>query len=133
MDDNAEQQRLMDLFGYGRAGERVPEVDPEDLRAVWEIGQETVKDHQGNVAIGIEIFRHACKPGANIAAVTYRSGQIGILRLIQPDVMDPLIQDKPEAVFRAAAKIPMEWIGAGVRHGLPFDGDDFVRRVREAA
>jgi hypothetical protein len=134
MDDNAEQQRLMDLFGYGRAGEPVPVVDPEDVKVVWEIGQESVKDHpQGNVAIGMEIFRRACKPAANVPAVTYRTGQIGILKLIQPDVIDPLLHDKLEAVFRAAAEIPMEWIGAGGRRGLPFDPDDFVRRVREAA
>jgi hypothetical protein len=36
-------------------------------------------------------------------------------------------------VFRAAAEIPMEWMGVGiVRRGLPFDPDDFLRRVREA-
>jgi hypothetical protein len=132
MDDNAEQQRLMELFGYGRAGEPVPAVDPEDVTVVWEIGQESVKGHpQGNVAIGMEIFRRACKPAANVPAVTYRTGQIGILKLIQPEVMDPLVQDKPKAVFRAAAEIPMDWIGGGVRRGLPFDVDDFLRRVRE--
>ena len=133
--DMEEQERLRELFGFGRAGEPVPQVDPEDVKAVWEVGQESVKENpQGNVAIGAEIFRRACKPGANVPAVTYRTGQIGILRLIQPDVMDPLIQEKPKAVFRAAAEIPMEWIGVGiVRHGLPFDPDDFVRRVREVA
>ena len=133
--DTHEHERLRELFGLGRAGEPVPEVDPEDVKVVWEVGQESAKENpQGNVAIGVEIFRRACKPGANVPAVTYRTGQIGILRLIQPDVMDPLIQEKPKAVFRAAAEIPMEWIGVGiVRHGLPFDPDDFVRRVREVA
>jgi hypothetical protein len=39
-----------------------------------------------------------------------------------------------DVVFRAAAQIPMEWIGVGItRRGLPFDFDDFMRRVREAA
>lgn len=133
--DMEEQERIREMFGLGRAGEPVPVVDPEDVKAVWEIGQESVKENpQANVAIGVEIFRRACKPGANVPAVTFRAGQIGILRRIQPDVMDPLIQDKPKAVFRAAAEIPMEWLGVGiVRHGLPFDPDDFVRRVREAA
>jgi hypothetical protein len=132
--DIEEHERLRELFGYGRAGEPVPIVDPEDVKAVWELGQESVKGHpQGDVAISVEIFRHACKPGANVPAVTYRMQQIGILQLIRPDMVDPLLQDKPEAVFRAAAEISMEWIGAGVRHGLPFDPDDFVRRVREAA
>lgn len=57
-----------------------------------------------------------------------------MLRLIRPDVMDPLLQDKPEVVFRAAAEIPMEWMGVGiVRQGLPLDAEEFLRLVREAA
>jgi hypothetical protein len=133
--DTVEQERLRELFGFGRPGEPVPQVDPGDVKAVWEVGQESVKEHpQGSVAIGVEIFRRACKPGANVPAVTYRTQQIGILQLIWRDVMDPLLQARLDAVFRAAAEIPMEWIGVGiVRHGLPFDPDDFVRRVREAA
>jgi hypothetical protein len=133
--DIEEQERLRELFRFGRAGEPVPIVDPEDVKAVWEVGQESVKGHpQGGVAISVEIFRHACKPGANVPAVTYRTRKIDMLRLIRPDVMDPFLQDKPEAVFRAAAEIPMEWMGVGiVRHGLPFDAEEFLRRVREAA
>ena len=97
--DTQEHERLRELFGLGRAGEPVPQVDPEDVKVVWEVGQESVKENpQGNVAIGVEIFRRACKPGANVPAVTYRTGQIGILRLIQPDVMDPLIQEDRKSV-----------------------------------
>lgn len=133
--DTQEHERLRELFGLGRAGEPVPQVDPEDVKAVWEIGQESVKGHsQGGIVIGMEIFRRACKPAADVPAVIYRMQQLSLLKLIQPNVMDPLLQDKPEALFRAAAEIPMEWMGVGiVRHGLPFDPDDFVRRVREAA
>jgi hypothetical protein len=133
--DTQEQERLREMFGFGRPGEPVPVVDPEDIKAAWEVGKGCRKSHpQGNVAIGIAVFRHACKPGANVPAVTYRTGQIDILRLIQPDVMDPLLQSKLEAVLRAAAEIPMEWMGVGmVRRGLPFDAEEFLRRVREAA
>jgi hypothetical protein len=129
-----ENERIREMFGFGRAGEQVPAVDPADVKAVWEVGQESIKGcPTGGVAIGVEIFRRACKLGANVPAVTYRTRNIDMLRLIRPDVMDPLLQDKREAVFRAAAEIPMEWMGVGVvRHGLPFDVDDFLRRVREA-
>jgi hypothetical protein len=132
--DAQEQERLREMFGFGRAGEQVPDVDPADVKALWEVGEESIKGcPTGGVAIGVEIFRRACKLGANVPAVTYRTSNIGMLRLIMPDVMNPLLQDKREAVFRAAAEIPMEWMGVGVvRHGLPFDPDDFVRRVREA-
>jgi hypothetical protein len=39
--------------------------------------------------------------------------------------MDPLLLNKPEAVFKATAEIPFEWMGVGiVRRGLPFDPDE---------
>lgn len=134
MDDDAEQQRLMELFGYGRAGEPVPVVDAEDVRAVWELGQETAKENPGrNVAIGVEIFRHACKPGANVSAVTYRTRKIDMLRTIAPEVMEPLPKDKFDAVLQTVATIPMEWVGVGVHHGWAFDPSDFIRQVTEAA
>jgi hypothetical protein len=132
--DTQEHERLRKLFGHGRAGEPVPEANPADVKAVWEIGQESVKHHpEGGVAIGMEIFRGACKPGADVPAVTYRTQQLGMLKMIWPDVMNPLLQDKPEAVFKATAEMPLEWMGVGIdRGGLPFDPDDFLRRVREA-
>lgn len=38
-----------------------------------------------------------------------------------------------DAIFRSIAQVPMEWIGVGiVRHGPPFDFEDFMRRVRAA-
>jgi hypothetical protein len=123
-----------ELWG-GAAGEPVPPVDPEDVKSVWELSQEVVKEHPGQqVAIGLHGFKARCKPGTDISAVTYRAGMIGILQRAAPAIMEPLINDKLDAVFLAAAEIPMEWLGVGiVRHGLPFDADDFLRRVREAA
>ena len=38
-----------------------------------------------------------------------------------------------DAVFREAAQIPMEFIGAGVeRQGWPFDVDELLRRIGDA-
>jgi hypothetical protein len=51
-------------------------------------------------------------------------------------VFEPWTKDGEltEPVFRAAAQVPMEWIGVGVvRQGLPFDLEDFMRRVSGAA
>ncbi len=59
---------------------------------------------------------------------------IAMLQLVTPELVSPLVQDKLDAVIQTAATIPMEWMVEGiVRHGLPFDPDDFVRRVRKAA
>jgi hypothetical protein len=134
-EDTMEHERIREMFGLGRAGEPVPEVDPADVKAVWEVGLDSAKHHpEGGIAIGVEIFKRACKPGADVPAVTYRTQQLSMLKMIRPDVMDPLLQNKPEAVFKATAEIPLEWLGLGiVRGGLPFDPDDFLRRVNEAA
>jgi hypothetical protein len=129
-----DEAETMEMFG-GPAGTPVPQVDPEDVGAVFVLGQNTQKRHpNGGVAIGIEIFERACKPGAIVKAVVYRANMIQMLQHAAPELMDPLLQDKLDAVLRIAAEIKMEWIGVGiVRHGLPFDAEDFVRRVREAA
>jgi hypothetical protein len=37
-----------------------------------------------------------------------------------------------DAVFRAAAKVPAEWVGVGiVRESLPFDVNEFLRLCGE--
>jgi hypothetical protein len=118
----------------GVAGQPVPQVDPSDIKAVWELGQDIRKRHpEGGVAIGVEVYKAHCKPGADISAITYRAGMIGMLQHAAPAVMDPLMEKKLDAVFLTAAQISMEWIGAGIVHkGWAFDADDFVRRVSEA-
>src|SRR5882724_12252595 len=106
--DIEEQERLRQLFGFGRAGEPVPQVDPEDVKAVWELWQGVKKDHPGvQVAIGQEIYERTCKHGTNVTAVSYRVGKIEMLRHILPDTMEPLIQEKLDDVLKAASEIPM--------------------------
>lgn len=130
-----DQSPLFALFG-GKPGEPVPQVDPEDVKAAWELGRNVQKRHPGQqVAIGWQIFERTCKPGADIRAVTYRASVLGLLRHAAPEVLEPWTkEDQLEAViFRAAAQVPMEWMGFGiVRQGFPFDFEDFMRRVREA-
>jgi hypothetical protein len=56
------------LFG-GKPGEPVPQVDPDDLKAIWEINHELQMSHPGERAIGISVLEHACKLGADVKAV----------------------------------------------------------------
>ena len=132
--DEAEAVARLHAMVSGAPGEAVPQVDPEDLMAVWNLGQEVKRDHpDGGIAIGMSIFEATCKSGAIVKAVVYRTNKIDILRYVAPEIMDPLIQDKLDAVLRTAATIPMEWMGVGVvRQGFPFDADEFIRRVSEA-
>jgi hypothetical protein len=106
----------------GAAGEPVPAVDPEDLKAIRQI----MKDVQAPTgAIGAEIFKQACKPGADIEAVTYRSMLIWFVNQAAPGQIERFTED---AICRAAAKVPAEWLGVGiVRSGLPFDMNEFLR------
>jgi hypothetical protein len=51
-----DQAQLQKMFG-GAPGTPVPQVDPEDVRAVWKLGQEVKKNHPGvNVGISVELL-----------------------------------------------------------------------------
>jgi hypothetical protein len=135
--DEAEIMRF-----FGPPGAPVPKVDAEDVKAVWLLGRDIQARHPAKAgelrahAVGIEIFKAACKPGANIPAVSYRGMMLGMLIRHAPEQLAPWLKEgnPDDAVFRAIAQVPMEWMGVGiVRNGLPFDTEDFMRRVNEAA
>ena len=127
-----------EFFG-GAPGEPVPQVDPEDVRAVWKLGlgRGMESGHAGGQrAIGVEVCKAVCKPGADISAVCYRGMMLGLITRHAQEQLAPWVNEgeMDNAIFRAIAEIPMEWMGVGiVRHSPPFDFEDFVRRVREAA
>ena len=72
-------------FG-GEPGEPVPTVDPEDMKTVWQINKDAEARHpDGRFAIGINVFRHACKPGANVEAVCERVIFLRMMNFLAPD------------------------------------------------
>lgn len=121
-------------FG-GKPGDPVPEVNPDDLKALWRLHREVEAQHPGQqVAIGDELAKHYCKPGTDIQVIGYRLGLLSLLKLIAPDKIAPWLRDSQpdDALFRAAAVMPLQWPEVGVvRDGFPFDIDDFFRTVRE--
>ena len=120
-------------FG-GNPGEPVPEVDPEDLKAIWQLSRDVQARHPGqNVATSLELGKAICKPGANVQAVSYRSTMIWVLSQFAQGLLAPWVKDDQfsDAVFRTMATIPMEWIGTTPREDLPFDVEEFFRRLRE--
>ncbi len=121
-------------FG-GKPGEPVPAVDPEDVKTVWQIGREAQANHAGkHVGVEIDLMKHACKPGANIEAVSYRAGLAWLITQIAPEHLARFTREgqPDDAVFRAAAKVPAEWMGVGiVQQGLPFDENEFLRLCGE--
>lgn len=115
----------------GKPGEAVPEVDPEDLKALWREQQKIQAMHPGQHATGIDVMKAVCKPGSNVEAVWYRMSMFWLLTMAATEQTTPWMKDgEPvEAVFRTIATIPMEWIGHTPRQGLPFDVEEFFRRL----
>ena len=110
-------------FG-GEPGTPVPVVDPEDLRTLWEYLEDVVKTHP-NTAIGTDIYRAICKPGADVEAVCYRSQ---MLWLVTSRAKEEVASFSKEAVYRAMASVRMEWMAPGVvRQGPPFDWGQFLQ------
>jgi len=111
----------------------VAEVDPDDLKSFWQEIRDLRARHLGqDVSIGFEA-KVISKPAANAGAVWYRSCMIQVLNQLAQEQFAPWIKDEEvsDAVFRTMATIPMEWIGHTEREGLPFDVEEFFRRLRE--
>jgi hypothetical protein len=97
---------------------RCPKWTRKDVKAAWELSREVEKGRPGvHVGIDWQLFERTCKPGADIQAVRYRTNHIWILRHVAPEHIEPWIkEDQLHArVFRAAAQVPMEWVGVGNR------------------
>jgi hypothetical protein len=122
------------FWPVGHPGEPVPTVDVADFKSVWAIYQDIESRHpRGTVGVCSSVIEHACSPGADIRAVTYRCGMLQILEMLRGELLATLKQSGQfqEAVFTVAARIPMNWMGEGVSHSLPFDVDAFFEEVRK--
>ena len=121
----------------GKPGEPVAEVDPDDLKTFWQEiryfqARDQARDPSQHVSFGIEA-KAIAKPVANFEEVWYRSMMLRILTEEAQEQFAPWIKDEEvsDVVFRTMATIPMEWIGNTEREGLPFDVEEFFRRLRE--
>jgi hypothetical protein len=115
-------------------GEPVLEVDPEDLRSVWRETRDLQARHPGqNVAIDAEVIKPICKPTTNADAGWYRMSMLWLLDLVAPERISSWMKEgePSDIVFRTIATIPMVWIGHTEREGLPFDVEEFFRRLME--
>lgn len=116
------------------SGEPVPTVNVADFKSVWAIYQDIESRHpRGTVGVDSGVIEQVCSPGADIRAVTYRCGMLQILEMVRGDLLVTWKQNGQfqDAVFRIAARIPMNWIGEGMSQSLPFDVDAFFEEVRK--
>jgi hypothetical protein len=113
----------------------VPAVDPADLKSVWAIQNDFQARNPGQQgAISIDLFKRACKPGADVIAVLSRASMLGMLQYVSEGrhLKFPWIHDgKPEEiVFKLVATIPMVRLQPGVKHsGFPFDVEELIRLI----
>jgi hypothetical protein len=105
---------------------RVPSVESGHLRKLWDCWRR----HQG-AGVGRTLVELECGPVDDWAS--YRASMLWAL-LFDPN--DPLAPWRRElglddVVFRVAAVFPIEWVGEGISHGLPFDVDAFLQQLRD--
>jgi hypothetical protein len=120
---------IMELFKVPSGP--VPAVDPAKVKAAWEWQMQMERDHpEGLCAVASADYS---KPDASVRAIGYRATILWAVRYGLADALAPWTKEGQldDAVFRAIAEVPMEWID-GPREGLPFDFADFMRRVNEA-
>lgn len=110
----------------------VPEVLPDDLKKVWELGQEVrARNPGGKVAIG---FASLLPQIEDIQSVCYRGSMLGMfLHIVGKEVLAPWLKDgQPnEMLLRVAAGIPMKrWTPGVIHHTLPFDMDALMHLLQ---
>lgn len=122
------------VFG-GKAGDPVPQVDPHDLKIVYEFFEQSRRESEGRCAAsGSDLLRRLCKPDANIEAVAYRATMLSLMIRHQSDLLPTSNKaiEACESVYHAGAQVPMQWMGVGVvHHELPFDLAEFLRLCDE--
>jgi hypothetical protein len=103
-------------FG-GEPGESVPQVDPDTLKAAFELYRN---------------YANSPPKPVSLAAVSYRATMLELLTRVPQRPLGPGTTEAgqlEDAVFREAAHIPMEWMGEGLRQRFPFDREELLRRV----
>ena len=121
-----------DVFS-GKAGEPVPIADVTDIKMMRAHFQELKAQHPGGVAVEVGIWKRLCSPGADIPAVSYRCGMLGLLEMMLRAAWTG--GELSENALKVAARMDMRWMAVGVVQDVsPFSVEGFLAEVlREAA
>lgn len=123
----------MTSFSAFLAGEPIPAVDPQDLRAVSQLSHKLraqfLQNSETDIAtpppsIDVTLMAGACAPGANVIAVSLRSA-----------FLDAMLGQGPLAPWRCSAGLDQAVFNATATFPIPaldrFDANDFVRSLAE--
>ena len=104
-------------FFFGKGGEQVPAVSPEDLKKMRDYTEQVNARHPGKrVAVGASILERLL-PGADIRAVSYRCMLLGMLEHLLRGVWEG--GHISDGAIKAAATMEVTWMEPGKT--LPFD------------
>jgi hypothetical protein len=126
-----------------RAGKPVPAVDPEHIKILWtlHLEKEAERARLGVTGLGAVCgggpVENPLGPGADLTAAGERFTWLWFLfdfsQKHWPEHFPAILKSPPsEKAFSAIASIPMEYTGLS-RTGFPFDADEFLRQISEAA
>ena len=125
---------------YGKPGDPVPVANVEDIKAVWKLYDDAATRNPGeSTMIGMARIQAACKPGADLKAVWFRSVALQTLMQVQKQAAEHQVSlrdllssgneqeaqpiksadsadwkvEANDAAFRVIASIPMKWQALG--------------------
>jgi hypothetical protein len=131
---SSDQERFMAFFLRDQ-GAPVHPVDSADLLSVWKLSHEISSSLEGQpVSVSMGTYERACRPGADIQAVWYRTSVLalmaGPMKLLDNWTHDGKLD---EDVFRVMADFSVKNMGPGAHQGLPLDVKEFLKQIGKAA
>ena len=113
---------------FGKPGEPVPEVDPQDVKHAWE----WTRDNPGKQSGFGVLLAVLDKIPDNPMAVGVRAAMLSLMQHFAAEQLATFTKDGQldEVVFYAAAKVPMVWLLDESRQGPPFDMEEFIRLAK---
>ena len=111
------------------ASEPIPEVDPNQMKAYWDI-----YDKEKDVAYAASAWH--LSPGAVYGKpLVYRCWMLKLLESVPVEAMPQLASIKEngrliDAAVRVGARFPMKWMKMG-KQELPYDRAAFIEEVRK--
>ncbi len=118
---------LDDLIG--KPGDPVPVVDPADMKAMMEFGEDLKKRHRDKAfGVGMGLLQQVCSPGADVRAVSYRISLLAMLEMML-EATYPGGHFSDDAL-KVAAEMELTWMPVGVpQKGMGFNVEEFLGQV----